>query len=444
MLNQNKDTDMICRFILSVGLILSCALPIAAADEPPWKWDVTIYDRPGWSATWLPAIKLLPNDDILLQVEAYNEAKYHDDFYADEADLRTLLSKDGGRSWKEVPNEVFPSPSVVTLDNGAMLRLTAVFGLPAALDKRRRERLEKAGLGHLADVDGWTIFPEAMATELREMGYGVHDSHPSLPVGQCAVTTKKIKAERSSDGGKTWTPATVTGPPAFGRGPGFWDHNFATIGEHTVLRAFAGHELGGGDVWAYVVRSTDGGRNWKVIKAAAVPGLHLDEPEMIAWPDGRVLLTIRASDYHVYTAVSKDGGLTWGKPVKTDIVGQPQRSLLLKDGKVLCTYAYRMLPAGARGCYSYDRGKTWDLENEIILRNDIIPTYWISGMGPRTVQLNDGTLFSAYTIVRVVEEKEGDHITNVDFSVNRARYHCVAVGSRYTENYAQPLPWKRK
>jgi hypothetical protein len=131
MLNQNKDTDMICRFILSVGLILSCALPIAAADEPPWKWDVTIYDRPGWSATWLPAIKLLPNDDILLQVEAYNEAKYHDDFYADEADLRTLLSKDGGRSWQEVPNKVFPSPSVITLANGAMLRMTAIFGLPA-------------------------------------------------------------------------------------------------------------------------------------------------------------------------------------------------------------------------------------------------------------------------------------------------------------------------
>ena len=72
------------------------------------------------------------NDDILLQVEAYNEAKYHDDFYADEADLGTLLSKDGGRSWQEVPNKVFPSPSVITLANGAMLRMTAIFGLPAA------------------------------------------------------------------------------------------------------------------------------------------------------------------------------------------------------------------------------------------------------------------------------------------------------------------------
>ena len=92
MLNQNKDTDMICRFILSVGLILSFALPIAAADEPlPWKWDVTIYVRPGWSATWLRTVELQENDEIVISVTANKEGTYAGDFYWEKGSSDTAM-----------------------------------------------------------------------------------------------------------------------------------------------------------------------------------------------------------------------------------------------------------------------------------------------------------------------------------------------------------------
>ena len=126
----------------------------------PWKWDVTIYDRPGWSTSWLLGIKLLPNDEFLLQCESYNEARYHEDFYAEDADVTTLHSKDGGLLWQEVPNERFPDQTIETLTDGTMVKVDTVYGLPVDLDKVRRLKLKEASLEHLADVDGYLIFPE--------------------------------------------------------------------------------------------------------------------------------------------------------------------------------------------------------------------------------------------------------------------------------------------
>ena len=130
--------------------------------------------------------------------------------------------------------------------------------------------------------------------------------------------------------------------------------------------------------------------------------------------------------------------------VRTSILGQPLRAIVLKSGNILLTYCYRSVPAGARACISYDRGETWDTENEIILRDDIIATNWISPSGPMSVQLRDGTIFTAFTVVKVVEVRPGDVITSQDFKVHREHYHSYLAGSRYTEDYTRPAPWKKK
>ena len=65
-------------------------------DSSGWKWDVTIYDRPGWTTTWIAGLKLLANDEIAIQIESSREGTYHDDFYSDESVFTTLPSKDGG------------------------------------------------------------------------------------------------------------------------------------------------------------------------------------------------------------------------------------------------------------------------------------------------------------------------------------------------------------
>jgi hypothetical protein len=73
----------------------------------------------------------------------------------------------------------------------------------------------------------------------------------------------------------------------------------------------------------------------------------------------------------------------------------------------VCTYGYRRPPSGVRACLSEDGGETWQIEREVVLRDDGgTPTTLRqppgTGMGdlgyPITCQLEDGTLFTAYYI----------------------------------------------
>ena len=215
----------------------------------------------------------------------------------------------------------------------------------------------------------------------------------------------------------------------------------------TILKQFYGSELFKKETEVYVLRSTDQGKSWRTIKIASMPGIGLNETELVSYPDGRVVAMIRTTrkggSWPIHSTVSDDAGITWSPTVNTQIKGLPQRLLMLESGNILCTYCYRSVPGGARACLSYDRGATWDYENEIILRDDVIANHWISPAGPISVQLSDGTIFTAFTILKIVEVRPGDVITNREFKIERNNYHCYLVGSRYTEDYVRPLPWGR-
>ena len=81
----------------------------------------------------------------------------------------------------------------------------------------------------------------------------------------------------------------------------------------------------------------------------------------------------------------------------------PQHLLRLRDGRLLMSYGYRRQPWGVRACLSSDNGKTWDMDNEIVIRMDggtpdAQPTKVISkDLGyPVSVQLADGRVFTVY------------------------------------------------
>ena len=75
-----------------------------ALEGKPWKLDVTIYDRPGWTCTTygLPVLKR-ENNELVVGFQAQREDTYTDDFYSAHAEWVFLSSKDGGKSWEPSP-----------------------------------------------------------------------------------------------------------------------------------------------------------------------------------------------------------------------------------------------------------------------------------------------------------------------------------------------------
>ena len=88
---------------------------------------------------------------------------------------------------------------------------------------------------------------------------------------------------------------------------------------------------------------------------------------------------------------STDGGLTFKPPERTGLVGFPAHLLLLRDGRLLTTYGYRLEPYGNRVAVSEDGGRNWS--DPIIL--DEKPGGRDLGY-PSTVELADGSLLSVW------------------------------------------------
>ena len=73
--------------------------------------------------------------------------------------------------------------------------------------------------------------------------------------------------------------------------------------------------------------------------------------------------------------------------------GLPPHMLLLQDGRLLCVYGRRFAPFGIRACLSNDDGASWDIENEMVLRDDF-PN---GDLGyPTSTQRADGSICTAY------------------------------------------------
>ena len=119
-------------------------------------------------------------------------------------------------------------------------------------------------------------------------------------------------------------------------------------------------------------------------------------PALLALPGGRVLALLRTHEegnYHLYQCHSDDGGRTWSSAQPTPMRGLPPHMLRLQDARLLCVYGCRWAPFGIRACLSNDGGASWDIDNELILRDDF-PN---GDLGyPTSVQRPDGSICTAY------------------------------------------------
>ncbi len=238
---------------------------------------------------------------------------------------------------------------------------------------------------------------------------------------------------QSFDYGKSWKEiglSTCKGlNPSCSRDPivempdGTWVMPVYTGAPQRSDIAWAIRSLNRGKTWCEPIRimSDDNGRY------SQLQGINYNETSLLHIGKGEIIAMVRGdSNFHtenefmpvggvgeLFVAKSYDGGLSWTKPMKTGIWGQPGSLIKLNNGTtILSTYGYRRSPFGIRCCLSMDNGRTWDVNNEIIIRNDC--STWDCGY-PFTIQLKDNSLFSVYYFV---DESGTRYISGTNWKVS--------------------------
>lgn len=437
----------------------------ACASEPEresrtqgWKWDVDIYDRNGWSSShWYGGtIEKREGNEIVISFDTADETGINDDFFVEHYRKVVLSSKDGGMTWGHVDYDL-DNDTAVNLSDGTLIQLVRKQNLHTR--QEQKARLEKLGIGHVWNDQcrlGWDLWPMHMLDEFQEKSKGTVGAsiwtlktgptkyHRYLPDGVFATYTPTgLTIRNSSDGGKTWQEGKLRdfSFDEFSRIDGYLSGS-VVLPDDTILIPCSGvgksqtSENHGG---VFVLRSMDMGHNWELID---IPNSHpANETTLIYHPTGRVVALIRSGgkDGQIRCSASDDGGTLWKPATTTGIqnIGYPLSGICLKSGNVLCVHARRDFPAGIRATLSYDRGDSWDVENEKILRDDVLPTSFIGG--PGVVQLDDESIFTFYSLVKLATPREEDELARDQPLVLNPRFHCYIAGSRYTEDFVRPL-----
>ncbi|MEW6355145.1 MAG: sialidase family protein [Planctomycetota bacterium] len=195
---------------------------------------------------------------------------------------------------------------------------------------------------------------------------------------------------RSTDGGKTWLPKQ--------RIEGTAPHGPIQLDDGRLL--FLGSTTIDGKRGIVAEESPDDGASWKAIGRVPLPDQgdgYWCEPHLVQTTKGRLVGHLRQErgpdPHYLWQTESDDGGRTWTLAHKLPIWGKPPHLIRLRDGRLLTTYGYRRKPFGQRACLSNDGGETWNLDEEIILRDDSAS----GDLGyPASVELDDGTIYTIY------------------------------------------------
>ena len=331
--------------------------------------DVTIY-RNEKSYSHNACLGLQANGEMLCVVQEQKRRKYRT--HIDPTSKTILLrSKDKGLTWDpatkttvvEIDSEAVNDPHIVVLKDGTLI--VNYFTWRCATE-------EEAPINHptIRRLDG--------------VNY-------SWLVGAFS--------KRSTDGGRSWEPQ-VQVPPENGSVVAVSDPPIELPNGDLLMPTYTSPNV---EERAVVYRSTDSGQSWKdPVTVCEDPFGHFQfsEPSLLYLPSGKLICMIRVhqkaeeeyGDY-LYQSDSFDMGKTWSPPVKTPMWGHPPHLLRLASGNVLCVYGYRRIPYGSRACLSHDEGKTWDIQNELILRKDGIDR----DVGyPTSVQLPDGKILTSW------------------------------------------------
>ena len=196
---------------------------------------------------------------------------------------------------------------------------------------------------------------------------------------------------RSTDQGKTWEEPVkqmVTAP-----------HGTIQLNDERLL--YVGTTSINGEKKLGVEESKDEGKTWELLATIPIANKDLidpySEPHVVELRNGKLVAMFRyqpsdRSKSFLRQTESIDGGKTWSITQKTNVWGYPPHLLKLKNDWLLLSYGVRKMPYSERVSISKDGGKTWDIENEILL--SLSET---DDLGyPASVELDDGSILTIY------------------------------------------------
>ena len=342
------------------------------------RWSKVICKQPGNYIGW-PTIGRKYDGELLVVFSGDREA--HRCPYGKNQMIRSI---DGGDTWSDV--ETINSSPLDDRDTGmTILRsgtIVASWFTGASWDPRNLQPYWESLPDHT--FDAWRRHVSKITDEARQRWHGHW-------------------TRRSTDGGHTWEAAAdsiATAP-----------HGPVQLGEGRLI--FVGNADVDGRRALVAAESTDEARSWQTIGTIPVPAEHLDElpydePHSVEVDDGRIVCLWRyepagsRDQWYMRQSESADGGRTWSVTHPTPMWGFPPHLIRLDDGSLLASYGHRRPPYGQRACLSRDGGETWDIENEIILRDDAHS----DDLGyPASVELKKGELLTVYYQVDRVGEK---------------------------------------
>ncbi len=300
-----------------------------------------------------------------------------------------VRSSDEGKTWTK-PVIINNTPlddreaGVIETDKGTLL-VSWVASISFAVPKRVSMIPEKIR-------NKWTRHIEKLGPETRRQwnGYWIR---------------------RSENDGKTWgipIRSSVTAP-----------HGPIQLSDKRLI--YVGMKIQDGKRIIGVTESLDDGLTWNSISNVPIPSydsaVNYMEPHVVEVGKGKLIAMFRyeknyASQAYLRQSESNDGGKSWSIPHETPILGYPPHLIRLRNGWLLVSYGRRIPPFGERACISKDNGKTWDVENEIILSNSLS-----SDLGyPASVQLDDGSIFTVFYQRDEIGEKPSLMATHWQFS----------------------------
>jgi hypothetical protein len=209
----------------------------------------------------------------------------------------------------------------------------------------------------------------------------VDRTHPDRPLSNpetSGVLPMKCLLAESTNGGVTWSgPRHVSFAPHPGTNP---TGPILALRDGALLLPYESWKEWDdvdGKQAAYARISRDGGATWDgPLTMATDPDDRLcywdnhlavdpDTGELIAmfWTHDRSA----GVDVPIHIAYGSADGRTWTKPQPTNIAGQVVEPVPLGGDRLMCVYVHRHDPPSIRAVVSEDRGRTWDMDRELLL-----------------------------------------------------------------------------